>query len=90
MKTLKLTLSDVKSIKERGAKRIESDGSIIYKMDVFYRFNDVSIMIGQICGNPYNEIEIHGKLRNGKEIDNSFSFCEAECSDEIFEELINE
>lgn len=88
MRTHNLTISDVKSIKERGTKRIESDGSIIYRMDVFYRFNDVTITIGQICGNPYNEIEIHGKLKNQYGIDDSFSFCKAEASEEVFEELI--
>jgi len=46
-------------------------------------------MISSICNEPYNEIEIHGKLLipNGS-INNNFDSCIAEASDEIFDFLI--
>ena len=90
MTTHQLTVSDVKAIKERSTKIVDSDGSIIYKMDVFYRFNDVSIMVAEICGKPYNEIEIHGKLKTQNGIDESYSSCEVDASDDIFELLIQD
>ena len=90
MQTLTLKQSDVESIRNRGNKKIDSDGSIMIKLDVFYRFNDATIMISQICGKPYNEIEIHGKLKNAHSIDSHYSSCEIECDDELFEILISE
>jgi hypothetical protein len=91
MKNLTLTINDVNYIKENATKEVERDGSIILRLAKFYRFNDVSILISSICGDPYNEIEIHGKLllTPKGEIDSHFSSCVAEASDEIFELLIN-
>ena len=89
MTTHELTNSDINAIKKRGIKTIETNGSIVFRMEVFYRFNDVTITIPEVCGIPYNKgIEIHGKLKNQNGINNFYSFCEARTSNKNFEELI--
>lgn len=90
METLTLTLSDINYIKANSSKEVDTDGSIVLRLSKFYRFNDATIMISSICGKPYNEIEIHGRLTLNSigDISGKYSSCIAEANDELFSALI--